>query len=248
MSLFVRLVKKQSFHPTIPLGLVLNDFYFPRKGIRDFVYSQRDKITGKVLDIGCGSKPYQYFFTTEKYYGIDIENEGHDHTDENIDEFYDGKSIPAKDGEYDNVVCFEVLEHVFEPEQFLAEINRVLKPGGQLLLTTPFIWNEHEVPNDYGRLTSFGMKHLLGKMGFEMTYHKRILNGPEFFFVLIQVYMNDMQELMRKAVNYNKLGRITIFTFFRPIVLLVNILGLISKLLPRDNRFYFNHGVVAKKV
>ena len=58
-------------------------------------------------------------------------------------------------------MCNQVLEHVFNPDDFVREIARVLKPGGALLLTVPFVWNEHEQPYDYARYSSFGLRAFL---------------------------------------------------------------------------------------
>ena len=50
-----------------------------------------------------------------------------------------GRRFPISDGEFDAVLTSEVLEHVFNPDEFLSEINRVLRDGGVLLLTVPFV-------------------------------------------------------------------------------------------------------------
>lgn len=50
---------------------------------------------------------------------------------------YDGRSLPFPDGSFDLAVAFQVIEHVEAPAAFLAELRRVLKPGGACLLTTP---------------------------------------------------------------------------------------------------------------
>jgi len=46
--------------------------------------------------------------------------------------------IPAEDGIFDTVWSSEVIEHIFDVPRFLSEVNRVLKPGGLLVLTTPY--------------------------------------------------------------------------------------------------------------
>ena len=56
---------------------------------------------GKLLDIGCGQKPYENLFEVNEYVGIDIESSGHDHNSSKIDKFYEGKSIPYKDKEFE---------------------------------------------------------------------------------------------------------------------------------------------------
>ena len=75
---------------------------------------------------------------------------------------------------FDNVVCNQVLEHVFRPEVFLLEIHRVIKPGGNMLMSVPFIWDEHEQPWDYARYSSFGLKYLLENTGFEVIEQRKL--------------------------------------------------------------------------
>jgi SAM-dependent methyltransferase len=66
---------------------------------------------------------------------------------------------------FDAVFMLEVLEHVQAPERALAEIRRVLAPGGRLVLSTPFVFEIHEAPDDYYRFTEHGLRHLLRDFG-----------------------------------------------------------------------------------
>jgi len=65
------------------------------------------------------------------------------------------------DSTYDVIVMMEVLEHIPDPSLALAEIRRILKPGGVLLGSTPFLFPIHDAPHDYYRYTSYGLNHLL---------------------------------------------------------------------------------------
>ena len=65
-----------------------------------------------------------------------------------------------EDGEFAGVVCMEVLEHVQNPFAAVAEIGRVLKPGGKVIGSTPFMLGIHDPPHDYFRYTQFGLAHL----------------------------------------------------------------------------------------
>ena len=62
---------------------------------------------------------------------------------------------------FDTVVIMEVLEHIPEPGRAISEIKRVLKPGGKIILSTPFIFPIHAEPHDYWRFTHYGVKLLL---------------------------------------------------------------------------------------
>jgi SAM-dependent methyltransferase len=138
---------KEQFNPSL-LGLFINPFYFARKAIYNNIKSYASDIKGKILDVGCGTKPYENLFDCEEYIGLDTVNSGHKHEFSSIDIVYDGANIPFENNYFDSIVCFEVLEAIFEPKCFLKELTRVLKPGGYALFTVPFIWDEHDQPND----------------------------------------------------------------------------------------------------
>ena len=68
-----------------------------------------------------------------------------------------------KDNKFDVVFIYEVLEHVERPFEASNELFRVLKPGGTLLLSTPFIFGIHDAPYDYWRFTKYGLKNLFSR-------------------------------------------------------------------------------------
>lgn len=152
-----------------PLHLFTNPLYLIRRGLFLAVKKHSHHLRGRLLDFGCGSKPYKDLLEVREYVGVDFENPGHDHSSETIDVYYDGKRLPFLDTSFDSALATEVLEHVFEPDQILRELHRVLKPGGNLLVTLPFVWNEHELPYDAARYTQGGLRHLLERNGFEVV-------------------------------------------------------------------------------
>jgi len=82
-----------------------------------------------------------------------------------VDVAADAECLPFPDDLFQRVECDAVLEHVRRPEQVMAEIARVLAPGGYLHLVTPFCHPFHEYPKDYRRYTLDGLKELAS--GFE---------------------------------------------------------------------------------
>lgn len=161
-------LKLEAFFPSI-LSIVISPMYIVRRGLYKGIAIFAQRIHGDVLDFGCGSKPYEALFTRAKsYIGIDIEVSGHIHKDSKVDIFYDGKLLPFPDNSFDCVVSFEVLEHVFNIDEVCAEISRVLKPNGLFLGTLPFVWEEHEVPYDFARYTSYGIKHIFSRNNFHV--------------------------------------------------------------------------------
>lgn len=125
---------------------------------------------GRVLDSGCGSMPYKDLVLSNKevtdYIGLDIES-GLSYGNVKADFFWDGLKMPFEDGSFDVVISTEVLEHVPDPAHYLAEVKRVLKPGGVFFFTVPFLMSLHEVPHDYYRYTPFALELIFKKAGFE---------------------------------------------------------------------------------
>jgi SAM-dependent methyltransferase len=229
---------REQFNPSI-IGLFINPFYFARRAIYKNIKLYSENINGITLDIGCGSKPYAKLFNTEKYIGIDIEVSGHNHKDSPVDIFYDGITIPFKDNYFDSIVCFEVLEHVFNPEGFLKEANRVLKPGGSAVFTVPFLWDEHEQPYDYARYTSFGLRHLFEKNGFLVLNNKKFLCDLRLFSLFLNAYI---YKVIRRVIP-NKIS----YLFILPLTSINNILGHLFCLLPGNKDLYYGNIFHLKK-
>jgi len=135
------------------------------KQLLDYVESY---LSGSLIDIGCGSKPYKDMLApfVDKHVGVDHEATFHDKS--NIDLFGTAYEIPADNKSFDSAICTAVLEHLEEPEQALRECHRVLKPGGAAIYSVPFIWHLHEEPRDYYRYSKYGLKYLFEKTGFEV--------------------------------------------------------------------------------
>ncbi|WP_370906495.1 SAM-dependent methyltransferase (plasmid) [Ensifer sp. WSM1721] len=120
-----------------------------------------------VLDAGAGSQPYRHLFDHCRYEAADFEK---------VDKPYakstyvcDLVSIPVEDGRFDAVALNQVLEHLSDPLAALAELHRVLKPGGSMICSAPLFYEEHEQPYDFFRYTQYAWRHLMAKAGFEIV-------------------------------------------------------------------------------
>ncbi len=124
---------------------------------------------GGVLDYGSGDRPFEQLLATkfDRYIPADhpLANEKHTRRAE-IDIVDD--TIRMEDESVDCVVLTEVLEHVYQPGKALSEIFRVLKPGGRVIGTVPFVMNEHEIPWDFHRYTSYCLRNRFSDAGFEI--------------------------------------------------------------------------------
>ncbi|MCB7481324.1 class I SAM-dependent methyltransferase [Christiangramia sediminis] len=147
------------------------DRYFIRKSILENIELISSKLTGELIDIGCGKMPYKNYILknsqVEAYIGLDIETAIN--YDENIkpDFYWDGITMPFDSNSFDCALATEVLEHCPEPEVVLKEIYRILKTDSIFFFTVPFLWNLHEVPHDEYRYTPFSLKRHLMNAGFE---------------------------------------------------------------------------------
>jgi SAM-dependent methyltransferase len=125
--------------------------------------------SGVLVDFGCGNKPYHSFFQSRvtQYIGVDlIQNESG-----TVDIVLENSlSLPLEANSVDCVLSTQVLEHVPEPEEYLKEVSRVLKPRGRLLLSCPGSYMLHEEPHDYYRYTSYGLQLLLEKCNLKVVH------------------------------------------------------------------------------
>lgn len=138
-----------------------------KKIINKHVRAHIPKIQGDVIDLGCGTRPYEHDILqyAESYIGVDWSKTLHGvHADLVADL---NKTLPLCNEAADCIISFEVLEHLCEPGTMLSEAHRILRPGGILLLSVPFQWWVHEAPWDFYRYTRHGLEYLLTKAGFK---------------------------------------------------------------------------------
>jgi len=126
---------------------------------------------GRLLDVGCGDKAFERIFRpyVDAYFGIE-----HEATfsataaqlgSSRPDYFYDGERLPFEEGSFDTVVSIQVLEHTPQPRHLIAEMARVLKKDGTLILAAPFSFRLHEEPHDYFRYSPHGLTAMCNDAG-----------------------------------------------------------------------------------
>ncbi len=161
----------------------------------------------EIVDVGCGLQPYRHLFLHARYVGLDVEASGRNADEKCADVYFDGITIPLEAESVDAVLCTEVLEHAVAPELLVAEMFRILRPGGRLCVTVPFIWGLHELPYDFRRFTSYGLAKLVSRCGFEIDRQENLTIGARAIRVLIDSEVNNFLVNIAPAQKLSPIAR-----------------------------------------
>ncbi len=214
------------------------------------------EIKGRWLDIGAGDQPYKKYFAEADEY-LTTNTKRHYKTEElhqlEITTTYwieDGKVLPLPDNSLDGVACFQVLSVIDKPEDFFREINRVLKPGGKLLLTTDFLypaWSKE----DRFRHTAFNLKQLSESNGFHVEMIQSFGGFSSTIYELFMRFMRSFPEIWKRKKLFARI--ISAFLYFILLILLpiVSLKGLlifqIEKNTTGNTDFAYNLFLSARK-
>lgn len=150
----------------------------------EYVFSTYFDFKDCVLaDFGCGNKPYENIIKPhiKEYIGIDLE----ENPIADIHISPEGK-IKLDSESVDVVLSTQVLEHVVNPQLYLEESYRILKPGGKLVISTHGYWMYHPDPTDFWRWTSSGLKKVITEPGFQVKYFSGIIGRAAMGMQLVQ--------------------------------------------------------------
>lgn len=154
----------------------------------------------RILDFGAGGSPYKSLFPNANYQTADLHGSSADYL---IDA--DGY-VNAPDQSFDMVLSTQVLEHCRRPDRYLAEVARVLKNDGKLILSTHGLFEEHACPYDFYRWTTDGLRLIMETNGFSVSSISRVTVGPRAAFHLLQSSLSQSL-LDQKPFLLRLLGR-----------------------------------------
>lgn len=233
-------VEANQFYPSL-LGVFANPFWLCRRALHQKLCEYAPRLTGEVLDFGCGTGPYRDLLTSAtRYTGLEYDSpENRLHKRAEI--FYDGETIPLEDASVDAVLSTQTIEHVPNPERITAEWARIVRPGGFLLVTVPFMWPEHEMPYDFQRYTTNGLKRLLETAGFEIIAQERLLPDCRTPAQLFQAWLYDVLRFgTRRRLSQILLTAV----LFAPVSLFATALAVVS---PKNTNSYMDNIIFAKR-
>ena len=156
---------------------------------------------GIMLDVGCGTRRYESIFrsSVDEYIGLDWP-EIEDRAYPNV--VGDAMRIPFMAQSIDTVLATELMEHLPSPQNFLTEVARVLRDGGTLILSVPFMEPLHEEPRDYYRFTPYSLRVLLEQNDFSIL---QLWAKGGWWSVVLGSYVN--QAIYNWASSLDESGR-----------------------------------------
>lgn len=206
-------------------------------------------IVGSILDIGCGNKPYKHLFVDiSKYDGIDFceyakygryQSAGPDYF---FSDLYAATGIlPFPSFSFNNIVCFQVLEHHPDPSTLVREAIRVCRSEGFIIFTCPFLSSIHDAPRDYQRFTRFGLSSLF--QNHDLDHVQIYENGG--IATSLTLLLNETWSFYYNIGSW-KSRTALLLTY--PLLLLISYLGLILDINFPSSNTCPNYTVIARKI
>lgn len=157
----------------------------------------RGYCTGNMLNAGCGDRDITQLLAemgAQKVVNLDLTT--------NIPGAVKGAldNMPFDDAMFDAILCNAVLEHVEWIDRVMAEMKRVLKPGGHLLVAIPFLQPYHESPSDFRRFSHQGMRELGESAGLEVISVTPVHSIAQTLGWIAWEYVSERGSLILKAL------------------------------------------------
>lgn len=194
-------------------------------------------VRGRLLDVGCGQKPYgDFLHPSVEHLGVDVV------PGPRVDVVIDGVHLPFPDQSFDAILCTQVMEHAEHVEKMCSEMVRCLRPGGAVIVTVPFIYNEHGAPGDFRRLSRYGVTQM-----FEQDVEITEVNvqggvGSTLGLMLLNWYDAQMDHF-----KVTRLFKGLTLPVFLVVSFLINMTGYALDKIDRTEDFYHNVLLVGVK-
>ncbi len=183
-------------------------------------FLKRIKLKGNTIDLGCGNHSSYFNFMENKsknvFFADKRKSKNKNHFQIDLE-----KKLKFKNNQFDNIILFNVIEHVTNYELLIQEIYRITKKNGKLELFVPFMHRYHPDPQDIFRPTHFYLNSILKKVGFQV----------EIFIIGVGPFA-VVSEILLKYFKF-KLLKILFFQIFL-------LLNFVIQLFSKDYNSYYN--------
>jgi SAM-dependent methyltransferase len=126
---------------------------------------------GNLLDCGCGQVPYYDVYKDKIKENTCIDWESTHGANPYVDKVVDlSGTLPFDDDHFDSALMTDVIAHIYKPGDLFKEIGRVLKPGGCLVVGSPFFYWISEPPHEYFRFTEYSFRRFCEDAGMEIVH------------------------------------------------------------------------------
>jgi len=164
---------------------------------------------GDLLDVGVGEAQFfDLYKTARTYTAIDWKSYPKVTIVADITKSFPFSSI------FDTVVLSNTLEHIFKPNHVVSEVYRVLRPGGRVLGTIPFIRDVHQAPHDFHRYTHFAIRQYLLEAGFKNIILVPLGSPQSVFKLVLSLYIKHIPDSFKKMIFEKCTGWIQRFFVF----------------------------------
>lgn len=188
---------------------------------------------GKLIDIGCGNMYARDALKAQisDYTGVDYPMTKQMYpTSRKPEILAEASSIPVSKESFDTALMLTVVEHLFKPQEAFNESFRILKKGGNLILTVPFMYPIHDRPHDYYRYTTYALGKMLKESGFKVLVLRAQGTFIEFWLLsLICFCLKNIKYNLVKPFNlFRLLYTLVLFLFCIPLSLVSNLLIILT--------------------
>lgn len=218
--------------------------YWFRTRIDDAIGSHAHLAHGVLFDVGCGSKPYEKAFApfVTDYLGLEYSPDSGYRLNK-ADFCGDAALLPLADESVDTILCTEVMEHVHDLERTIAEFARVLRAGGTIITTAPFVYPIHDA-YDFFRYSPDGLAVMMTRYGLSVEEIEPLSGTAVTLAIMFKLYWYDIGFIWTKWLY--PFGLV-----LRPLLWLgcfvVNVLGGLFETILPSKHLSFNHLTVASK-
>jgi SAM-dependent methyltransferase len=216
--------------------------FWVRNRIDQAIASHAHLAHGVLLDVGCGIKPFEKNFApfVEKYWGLEYSPES-GYWGNRADFCADAAELPLPDKSVDTILCTEVFEHLPNPEKTVEEFARILRPGGTVICTAPFVYPIHD-KYDFFRYSPDGLAVIMKRHGLVVKEVKPLSGTSVTIALLFNFFWYEMGFIWTKWLY--PFG-VILRPLFWILIFIVNVLGRLGEIIIPSNHLSFNHLTIA---